>query len=355
MADARDLPFDASLSTGNDGVVIIAEDPDEVARVEARRHPEGRHARRGVALVAEDAEVERLQPPTRRVREVAVTLDNRPLPLFGHQAQRLLQPDEDADGRRGRRRALLERGLVRLQIEVELREVRALIRLPGLLAHRHHGDAGRRAPGLLRRGNEDVDAPLVDHQIDRTRTRHAVDDEELARFADDLGDLLERVQHAGRGLVVGDENGLRAVLALLLRELLADEVGLDGAAPRDIDAAGLDAVRLAHRGEALAERAVHEEEDAVAARERVHDRGFHAPGPRDGEEEDVAFGVEEVLERPGQAGHESGELGPTVVDHRPCRCVEHGLGDKRRTRDPQVLRPIHMTNPLRIKRGKRHQ
>src|SRR5438132_2046309 len=99
VPDARDLPFDASLPARDDGVVVIAQDPDEVARVDPRGHPERGDARRGVALVAEDAEAQRLEAAARRVREVAVTLEDRGLALFGHEPQRLLQPDEHADRR----------------------------------------------------------------------------------------------------------------------------------------------------------------------------------------------------------------------------------------------------------------
>src|SRR5438552_13944788 len=80
VADSRDLPLDPSLPAGDDRVVVVAEDPDEVPRVDARGHAERRDARRGVALVAEDAEVQRLQPAPRRKREAPMPLDDGRLP-----------------------------------------------------------------------------------------------------------------------------------------------------------------------------------------------------------------------------------------------------------------------------------
>src|SRR6266542_3944574 len=180
---------------------------------------------------------------------------------------------------------LLERRLVRLEVEVCLRQVGAVVRLPGALAHRDHRDPGWGAPRLLRGGDEDVDAPLIDLELGTAGAGDAVDDEQAARLAHDLADLAERVQHARRGLVVRDEDGLRGVLALLLRELVADEIGLDRAAPRHVDPPRVHAVRLADGGEPLAERAIDEQQRLVAARERVGDRGLHPTGARRGEEE----------------------------------------------------------------------
>src|SRR5213075_3252962 len=104
----------------------------------------------------------------------------------------------------------------------------------------------------------------------------AVDEEELSRFTHDGRDVLDRVEDARRCLVVRDEDRLRGVLALLLRELVANEIGLDRAAVGNVDAPRIDSVGLADRGEALAERAAAEHEDLVAGRERVCDGGFHA-------------------------------------------------------------------------------
>src|SRR5439155_1523837 len=84
-----------------------------------------------------------------------------------------------------------------------------------------------------------------------------------------------------------------------LRELVANEVGLDGAAVRDVHTTRVDAVGLADRREALAEGAAAEDEDLLAGRQRVRDRRLHAAGPGGGEHEDVLLRAEEVLERAG--------------------------------------------------------
>src|SRR6266542_4363641 len=197
VPDSCDLAFEPALAAGDDGVVVVTEDPDEIARVDPGGHAERRDAGRGVPLVGEDRQVERVQAAPRRVREISVPLQDRRLALLGHEPERFLERDEDADRRGGWRRALLELCLVRLEVEVRLRQVGAVVRLPGALAHRDHRDAGWRAPRLLRGGDEDVDAPLIDLELGTAGAGDAVDDEQAARLAHDLADLAERVQHTG--------------------------------------------------------------------------------------------------------------------------------------------------------------
>src|SRR5438034_687604 len=83
--------------------------------------------------------------------------------------------------------------------------------------------AGGRAPRLLRCRDADVDAPFVDLELGASGAGHAVEDEELSGVAHDRRDVLDRVQDPRGGLVVCDEDGLRRVLALLFRELVANE------------------------------------------------------------------------------------------------------------------------------------
>src|SRR5437660_5711088 len=150
--------------------------------------------------------------------------DDRLETFLGHEAERFLECDEYGDRWCRRGLGLLERRLVSGEVEVGLREVRLLVRLPGARAHRDHRDAGWRAPGLLGSGDAHVDAPFVDLELGASCAGDAVDEEELARITHDRRDVFDRVQDSGRGLVVSYENGLRRILALLFGELVTDEI-----------------------------------------------------------------------------------------------------------------------------------
>src|SRR6185503_14571843 len=339
VTDADELALELALAAGDDRVVVVAQHADEVARVNARRRTERGDRRRCVRFVGEQRQVQCLQSAACRASEVLVAAEDRLEAFLGHETKCLLQ--RDVHGRR-RRRALLERGLRRGEIEVRLRQVGLLVELPRALAHRDDGHAGWRTPCLLRAGDAHVDAPLVDLELGRAGAGDAVDDQQLARFADYLADLLQWIEDTGRGLVVLEHDGLRAVLALLLRELLANELGVDRAAQRDVDATSVNAVRLADRIEALAERAVDEDERSVAARERVRDGRFHRAGARRGEGEHITLRAQEVLQRARECGQQRGELGAAVVDHRTGRRGEHALGHHGRSWDSEVLGAVHV-------------
>src|SRR5204862_2877066 len=194
VRDADELSLHLSLAAGHDGVVLVAQDADQVPRVDPRGRTECRHRRRRVALVGEELEIHGLQPATCRAGEVAVASDDRFETLLGHGTERLLERDEDGDRRRRRGLRLLERCLVGAEVEVGLRQVRFLVGLPGARAHRDHRDPWGRAPGLLRRGHADVDAPLVHLELRASGARDAVDEKQLSRFTNDRGDVLDRVE-----------------------------------------------------------------------------------------------------------------------------------------------------------------
>src|SRR5712691_9639983 len=130
MRDPHELSLHLSLTAGHDRVVVVAQDANEVPRVDARRRPERGYCGRGVALVRKELQVDRLEPATRRAREVAVAADDRLEAFFGEEPQRFLEGDEDRDGWRRRGLRLLERGLVRGEVEVRLGQIRLLVCLP---------------------------------------------------------------------------------------------------------------------------------------------------------------------------------------------------------------------------------
>ena len=140
---------------------------------------------------------------------------------------------------------------------------------------------------------------------------------------------------------MGDEDCFRGVLSLLFGELVADEIGLDGATVRNVNAPCVDAIRLADRGEALAERAAAEDEGLIAGRQRVRDGGLETPRAGRAEEQYVVLGAEEILQRAGQGREQRGELRAAVVYQRSRRRGEHRLRNERGTRDAEVLRTVH--------------
>src|SRR5207302_3022139 len=218
--------------------------------------------------VGEELKAHSLKTASRRAGKIAVTADDGLETFLWHESERLLERDEHGDRGRRRRLRLLKGSFVRGEVEIRLRKIRFLVRLPRAWAHRDHGNARRGAPGFLRRGDADVDAPLVDLELGAAGAGNTVEEEELSGIAYDRRDVLDRIQDPGRGLVVRDQHGLRGVLALLLRELIANEVGLDRSAVGNVDAPRVHAVGLADRGEPLAERAPALHEHLAARRDR---------------------------------------------------------------------------------------
>ncbi len=93
-----------------------------------------------------------------------------------------------------------------------------------------------------------------------------------------------------------------------------DFVEREGLAVGRADYVDVTAEGLADAGPALAEFSGGEDEDAVAGRRQVGDRGFHRAGAGAGEDDDVVGGADELLELGKDAGVERAELGGAVVD-----------------------------------------
>src|SRR5713101_7061657 len=72
VRDTNELPFHLSLATCHDRVVVVAEDTDEIARVDARGWTERGHGRRRVTLVCEELEIDGLETATCRLCQIAV-------------------------------------------------------------------------------------------------------------------------------------------------------------------------------------------------------------------------------------------------------------------------------------------
>ena len=57
VRNANELAFHLALAAGDDRVVVVAEDADEIPRIDARRWSERRDGRRCIALVGEQLEL----------------------------------------------------------------------------------------------------------------------------------------------------------------------------------------------------------------------------------------------------------------------------------------------------------
>src|SRR5207302_3903451 len=78
-----------------------------------------------------------------------------------------------------------------------------------------------------RAGGAEVDPPVVDAHRDASQRHDGVNDQERVMRAADPSDLVERLQHPGRGLAVDDRHDLWG-LAL---ESVGDGAGVDDAPP----------------------------------------------------------------------------------------------------------------------------
>ena len=135
-------------------------------------------------------------------------------PLLLDHLQRFAEAEEQLHRRRVGVAALRVGAEHVAEVEEAARQLRGLHRLQRLRADADDREAGREHEALLAAGDGDVDAPLVHAEVHRADRADAVDEEErrvlgrVHRLADggDVG------ADAGRGLVVGDEDGLDLVV-----------------------------------------------------------------------------------------------------------------------------------------------
>ena len=153
-----------------------------------------------------------------------------------HQPEALVDLEDDGDRRRPRRLAVGLRVAVEPQVEVEARHRRRLHRRPRPRAEAATiARPGARHPRLLRAGHDDVDAPGVHLERHGAEAGHAVDEDQRVRrrVADGRGELRDRVHHAGRRLVVGQQHGPVAPGSPARR--LADRGRIGRLAPLDVE------------------------------------------------------------------------------------------------------------------------
>ncbi len=136
---------------------------------------------RGIGRVGEELEAHGSQAGAGGGATGGVAREDALVALRLDQRQRGLELEEEADRRRPGRLALGQDVTVPDEVEVEARHGGALGGGPGALGRRHHGQARRDHPGLLRAGDHDVEVPGVHLEGHGTDAADAVDDDERVR------------------------------------------------------------------------------------------------------------------------------------------------------------------------------
>ncbi len=128
------------------------------------------------------------------------------------------------------------------QIQIEARQVGALVGLPGLVRDRHHRQPRRQHERLLRADGHHVEPPLVHRHVVDAHGGDGVDaQDDVVVAAHHLGDGLHVVHRRGRGLAGGGVDRAHPRIPL---DRLGDRLGVDALAPLDVDEDALDPVGL---------------------------------------------------------------------------------------------------------------
>src|SRR3954463_583196 len=125
----EDLPLRFILSSDQLDPVAREEMLHELLRVDARRSNHRRH--RGGRSLRVELEAERLHSRPRSLREPLVTGEAGREPFFPVHLQRLVEALDERDGGRPRGLVLALAVPLAAQVEVEARQVRRLVQLPG--------------------------------------------------------------------------------------------------------------------------------------------------------------------------------------------------------------------------------
>ena len=150
---------------------------------------------------------------------------------------------------------------------------------------------------------------------------------------DDLSQGTERVGHARRGLVVGNEHGgdLRLVAEQGVQVLRVRRLAPGQGHPGDVRAECLGQI-----GKAITKGADRDREHALARRDDVADGALQAAGAARRKDQHVVLGLEGPAQTGFQLGKERPELGATVVDHRGRHCPLYAIGNGGRSGNPQL-------------------
>jgi len=199
------------------------------------------------------------------------------------------------------------------EIEVVARVFAGFHGGPGAVADGEIGEAGWDHDGFLRTADEDVNTPGVYVEVGGAEAGDAVDDQQgfgIGGF-ERRGDGLDVVAGGGGGFGGLDVDGFGVGLQCCLNLFQ-----IKGFAVGRGDEVDLAAEGFGEGDPAFTEFTGAEDEDAVAGRGEVADRGFHGSGAGAGQEQDIVFGADELFELGEDFGVEGAEFGGAVVDVR---------------------------------------
>src|SRR5215212_10729244 len=144
-------------------------------------------------------------------------------------------PERKEHGERwcGRSHPLI-RPLLRLaHVPEEPRISGSLVRIPSSWTGGDDQEPGWTHPGLLRAGEDEVNAPRIDLQRQRPCSAYRIDHHQGAVFSHDCREFLQRVGDAGRCLVVDEKHGLHVGMRFERQSKVSWEYRLT---PRDVQA-----------------------------------------------------------------------------------------------------------------------
>ena len=211
MPDAEDLADVVVLTAGDGHAVLVLHDADDLLAVDALGTQTGVTALPRPSAGANSFMPSASQPLRVASASMAVAGDDVLEALLADHLERLVEAEHQRDRRRERRRVLLDVLLIAHPVEVELRQRRALVGLPRLLATRctAASPGGSMSPFCepvmtTSRFHSSVlhsTAPMP--VIESTMSTHVFE------RSDDLADRLDVVEHARRGLGLRDDDAAR--------------------------------------------------------------------------------------------------------------------------------------------------
>ena len=288
------------------------------------------HRQQRVQLLAvgrEALEAQYREGGAQRLVRARVTFPARGKPFLLHDPQPLVQRVDHVDGRgvvvgaRAVGEPVVDH---RLQVEVP----RAALQPPeGAVADRERREAWWHVEALLRAGERGVDAGRVEVQRVAGQRGDAVHQEQPVMGVDGLGQAVERLGDAGRGLAVDDEERARGRVGRRLDQ----GVDRQRAAPLGFDLDHVGARARQRIGHPPAERAVDADDDALARRDQgVHHRLHPAAARRAQRERDLVGGLHRRAQQRGDVVLQRAEGGVEMPDRRMGQGLQDALGHRRR-------------------------
>jgi hypothetical protein len=196
----------------------------------------------------------------------------------------------------------------------------------------------RQGEGLLRTREDEVQRPAVGVYRGASRPCDRVHQEQRILVAVyHLGDGVEVVQNAGRGLGVHDRHGVMAALG----QSVGDALRLMGRTPRCLEHVRLHATGSGDLRESSREGPVDQTEHAST--HAVPDSRLHEPAGGRRRDEHGAIGAEDRPQTALQPGHQLLDLGSAVADDRSGLGNEHRdphLGGPRQEEATERWRPV---------------